>query len=95
MVVSPDSIVLSCSTLGVPTPSFTWIRNSSSGTETELLPEADRVTVGVESEGENSASTLTISNAVPIDSGNYFCRVVNIFGDPVDSAEATVTVYGE
>ncbi len=62
---------------------------------TELSPADPSINVEVVSEGENSTSILTVMGTEPADSGNYFCRAVNPLGSPVDSANATVMVYGE
>ena len=71
-------ITFTCVAIGVPTPTFSWLRENQTLVQTSrILP------VG---------QTLRISNVALGDQGVYTCQVRNVAGS--DSASAYLIVFG-
>ena len=78
--------LLVCEASGFPVPAVTWYHNGSL-----TASDGDRVMIITRVTGRLVASTLAISMAMSINSGNYTCVVASPgYGDVARSAVAVV-----
>ena len=95
-LVAPNPVVLNCSTLGVPTPDFTWTNTTNNGTSTVLTNGMENVNITTVSMEETTTSILTIEPSQLSDTASYVCSAENLLirGNPVESSPADVIVIG-
>ena len=94
-----NTLTLSCSFEGIPTPQVYWYVTPSSTEKRQRLRNSGRIVVNHEvDENGNSFSELLIYDLRKIDEGNYQCigsnGVENLIG-AVDNHEGFVTIYGK
>ena len=85
-VISPSNASFTCTAVGLPRPTITWINSSSS-----LPLSSDTYTT--DGSGRQSTSTLTITNTEPQDAAQYECVASNVVSTV--SHSATLTVHGK
>ena len=92
---APDVISVVCKASGFPVPTITWIRTSMNGSVTELSSSSSsNISITEQVDGVTLASSLTIVPTSILDTGNYSCRAVNMFGNVI-SDQAEVVIYGK
>ena len=93
-----NTLNLSCTFEGIPTPQIHWYIIPTSTGEEQQLSNSERITIiHVLNEDGNSFSELIIDDLHKNDEGNYTCRgingVENLIGS-ADSSEGFLTIYG-
>ena len=93
-VLAPDPVTLTCTVAAQPTPDIVWIKEDSSGAETEYSQSGERLTISVTRFDSVSTATLTLLESNSLDTANYSCKAGNFLGNTT-SQPAQVTVFGE
>ena len=93
-VFASGTVSVVCRASGFPVPTITWIKTAINGSETELISSSDNYNITQQVNGVTLASSLTIVPTNILDTGNYSCRAVNVFGS-VTSDQAEVVIYGK
>ena len=94
-----NTLNLSCTFEGIPTPQIHWYITPDSTEEEHKLRQSGRIIINYEvDEDGNSLSELIINDLRKSDEGSYKCMgsngVQNLIG-AVDSFEEFVTIYGK
>ena len=90
-----ESITLSCSAFGIPSPNITWTIPSGKALP---LEGTDRIQITYGMDGAAVQSTLTITESVVTDAGVYICMTDNRVPNEIEAiqeATATVTVQSK
>ena len=93
-VLAPDPVTLTCTVAAQPTPDIVWIKEDSSGAETEYSQSGERLTISVTRFDSVSTATLTLLESNSLDTANYSCKAGNFLGNTT-SQPTQVTVFGE
>ena len=92
-VLAPNSVTLTCTAEGEPSPDIVWIKESD-GTRMEYLESEDGVEINTDKLTEMSNGTITISPTDQFVTANYSCEAMNELGNAT-SQPAQVTVFGK
>ena len=93
-VLAPDPVLLTCTAAGMPSPDIVWVKQDSSGADTEFSESGRGVMITVEESTAMSTSTLTIPFSDSLDTANYSCEAENSLGTTT-SQPAPVNVFGK
>ena len=99
LILSPQSLSLTCSFEGFPLPSISWIRSRNDGSFTVFnmgTTEEDGRTLTISSSSMSNTvtSNLTITSTHVIDTANYMCMATNRLGSE-NSTSSMVFIYGK
>ena len=86
------SITLSCSVYAIPLANITWMYTQDNGETITLDNSIQRFEIDESTEGYTTTSTVTFTEIVFGDSGNFECRAENVHA--VSTSTASLTVYG-
>ena len=81
IVIENNSITLSCTGAGKPSPSISWLKDGT------LLASVKSIKV-------LEQSTIILPNATSDDAGSYRCQLKNLVGTAI-SETAIITIYSK
>ena len=90
-VTSTEDLVLVCTATGFPVPDIVWIHN---GTVVDAA-ESDQTSITEVSMERQLMSTLTVTNTIFNNSGDYVCNATSSEFDPVISDPVLVLIQGQ
>ena len=90
-VTSTKDLVLVCTATGFPVPDIVWIHN---GTVVDAA-ESDQTSITEVSMERQLMSTLTVTNTIFNNSGDYVCNATSSEFDPVISDPVLVLIQGQ
>jgi len=90
-VTSTEDLVLVCTATGFPVPGIIWIHN---GTVVDAA-ESAQTSITVVPMERQLMSTLTVTNTIFNNSGDYVCNATSSEFDPVTSGPVLVLIQGQ